>query len=258
MKVGENDCVIVMTHEPNWLLNWYWNSSSGKNVQHLICDYLKGRCKLRIAGDLHHYMRHSVTCSDKPAGIDHLLVNGCGGAFLHPTHVFKNFDKFYNASYECKAAYPSYDESSKIALANILKFRKKNWQFDFIGGFIYFILVFSLFPQCKLDQILRDDSWSGHLNSFLGTVWSSYIYMLQHSYVSSVGILILTVSSYLFVPSKISRKSRAMIGFVHVATHLSAALILMMLMELGIEICIRHHLLATSGELKAVGMRFFF
>lgn len=35
----------------------------------------------------------------------------------------------------------------QIALGNILKFRKKNWQFDFIGGIIYFILVFSMFPQ---------------------------------------------------------------------------------------------------------------
>jgi hypothetical protein len=35
----------------------------------------------------------------------------------------------------------------QIALGNILKFRKKNWQFDIIGGFIYFILVFSMFPQ---------------------------------------------------------------------------------------------------------------
>lgn len=35
----------------------------------------------------------------------------------------------------------------QIALGNILKFRKKNWQFDFIGGIIYFALVFSMFPQ---------------------------------------------------------------------------------------------------------------
>jgi hypothetical protein len=35
----------------------------------------------------------------------------------------------------------------QIALGNILKFRRKNWQFDFIGGAIYFILVFSMFPQ---------------------------------------------------------------------------------------------------------------
>jgi hypothetical protein len=35
----------------------------------------------------------------------------------------------------------------QIALANIGKFRRKNWQFDVIGGFVYFVLVFSMFPQ---------------------------------------------------------------------------------------------------------------
>ena len=39
--------------------------------------------------------------------------------------------------------------SLQIALGNILKFRKKNWQFDFIGGIIYFVVVFSLFPQVR-------------------------------------------------------------------------------------------------------------
>ncbi|KAL0392032.1 UNVERIFIED_CONTAM: hypothetical protein Sradi_2426000 [Sesamum radiatum] len=38
-----------------------------------------------------------------------------------------------------------------------------------------------------------------------------------------------------------------MIGVLHVSAHLSAALILMLLLELGIDTCIRHNLLATSG-----------
>uniref|UniRef100_A0A1D1Y2F3 Salicylate O-methyltransferase n=1 Tax=Anthurium amnicola TaxID=1678845 RepID=A0A1D1Y2F3_9ARAE len=246
-KVGENDSVIVMTHEPNWLLDWYWNGSTGKNVSHLICDYLNGRCKLRMAGDLHHYMRHSVIPSEKPAHVQHLLVNGCGGAFLHPTHVFRNFNKFYGTSYECKATYPSYDDSSRIALGNILKFRKKNWQFDFIGGIIYFILVFSMFPQCNLNHILKVDSLSGRLNSFFGTMWSAFLYMLEHSYVSLAGYVVLIIVSLLFVPSKVSRKRQAIIGVLHVSAHMAAALILMLLMELGVEMCIRHRLLATSG-----------
>lgn len=104
-----------MTHEPNWLLDWYWNDVSGKNVAHLICDHLKGRCKLRVAGDLHHYMRHSFVRSEDPVQVQHLLVNGCGGAFLHPTHVFSNFKKFYGASYETKAAYPSFEDSSRVS-----------------------------------------------------------------------------------------------------------------------------------------------
>ncbi|KAF2324413.1 hypothetical protein GH714_013765 [Hevea brasiliensis] len=183
-KVGDNDSVIIMTHEPNWLLDWYWNSVSGKNVSHLICDYLKGRCKLQIAGDLHHYMRHSYVPSDRPVHVQHLLVNGCGGAFLHPTHVFSNFKELYGTNYETKAAYPSLEDSSRIALGNILKFRKKNWQFDFIGGIIYFVLSFSTFPQCKLDHILQHDTFSGHLWSFFGTVWNAFMYVLEHSYVS--------------------------------------------------------------------------
>lgn len=112
--------MIIITHEPNWLLDWYWKDDTGKNMRHLICDFLKGRCKLRMAGDLHHYMRHSCTTqSDGPdpaAHVQHLLVNGCGGAFLHPTHVFSNFSNFYGASYGCKSAYPSFKDSSRVIL----------------------------------------------------------------------------------------------------------------------------------------------
>uniref|UniRef100_A0A0E0FXY5 Calcineurin-like phosphoesterase domain-containing protein n=1 Tax=Oryza nivara TaxID=4536 RepID=A0A0E0FXY5_ORYNI len=246
-KIGENDSVIVMTHEPNWLLDWYWKETTGKNVSHLIQDYLNGRCKLRLAGDLHHFMRHSANQIDNPTSVQHLLVNGCGGAFLHPTHVFKNFEQFSGATYECKAAYPSFDDSSGIALGNILKFRKKNWQFDTIGGFIYFILVFSMFPQCNLGHILNEETWSGRLGSFSNTIWSALLYIFEHSYVSSVGSLTLLLASYSFVPSKLSRRKRAIIGGLHVLAHLTAALLLMLLLELGIEICIRNHLLATSG-----------
>ncbi|CAK9151521.1 unnamed protein product, partial [Ilex paraguariensis] len=246
-KVGDNDSVIIMTHEPNWLLDWYWNDVTGNNITYLIRDHLKGRCKLRMAGDLHNYMRHSFVPSDKPVYVQHLLVNGCGGAFLHPTHAFRNFNKLYGTSYESKASYPSFEDSSRIALGNILKFRKKNWQFDFIGGIIYFVLTFSMFPQCELGHILQDDTFSGHLRSFFSTVWDAFMYMLGHSHVSSASALLLLIAAIMFVPSKVSRKRRAIIGILHVAAHLSAALILMLLLELGVETCIRHKLLATSG-----------
>ncbi|KAJ0442099.1 hypothetical protein HanRHA438_Chr16g0752831 [Helianthus annuus] len=41
-----------------------------------------------------------------------------------------------------KAPYLEVEDSRRIALGNILMFRKKNWQFDLIGGFIYFVLTF--------------------------------------------------------------------------------------------------------------------
>lgn len=246
-KVGEDDSVIIITHEPNWLLDWYWSESTGKNMAYLIRNCLNRRCKLRLAGDLHHYMRHSYVPSDKPVHVQHLIVNGAGGAFLHPTHVFSGFRKFYGTPYEMKAAYPSCEDSSRIALGNILKFRKKNWQFDFIGGIIYFLLAFSMFPQCELNHILREDTFSGHLKSFFGSVWDAFFYLLQSSYVSLVGALLLLIGGIYLVPPKVSRKSRVAIGLLHFSAHLSSALILMLLLELGVEMCIRHNLLATSG-----------
>lgn len=75
--------------------------------------------------------------------------------------------------------------------------------------------------------------------------------MLGSSYVSAAGAFFLLVTAITFVPSKVSRKRKAIIGILHVSAHLSAALILMLLLELGIETCIRHKLLATSGECSA-------
>lgn len=119
IQVQDDDSVIIITHEPNWLTDWYWNDVTGKNISHLISDYLRGRCKLRMAGDLHHYMRHSHVKSDGPVHVHHLLVNGCGGAFLHPTHVFSKFNKLDEVSYECKAAYPSFEDSSRVCRMSI-------------------------------------------------------------------------------------------------------------------------------------------
>ncbi|KAF5792364.1 putative calcineurin-like phosphoesterase domain, ApaH type, metallo-dependent phosphatase [Helianthus annuus] len=242
-RVKENDFVIVMTHAPNWILDSYWNDETGKNVSHLISDHLMGKCKLRIAGDLHHYMRHS---SRKPATVQHLLVNGGGGAFLHPTHVFSNHIEAYGTTYETEATYPSVQDSIRLAKDNIDKFRIENRQFDFVGGIIYFILTFSMFPLCDLDHILQDDTISGHMKNLFGAVWDAFMYMVGQSYVSFVGALILLVAAILFVPSKVSKKKRVIIGVLHVSAHIVLALVLMLLMELCIQICIRNNLLATS------------
>lgn len=78
------------------------------------------------------------------------------------------------------------------------------------------------------------------------------MYVLEHSFVSLTGVVLLLIMAIAFVPSKVSRKKRAIIGIIHVSAHLAAALILMLLMELGMETCIRHKLLATSGEILIV------
>ena len=98
---------------------------------------------------------------------------------------------------------------------------------------------------------MQDDSFSGHLRSFFGTVWNAFVYVLEHSFVSLAGVVLLLITAIAFVPSKLARKKQATIGILHVSAHLAAALILMLLLELGLETCIRHKLLATSGGLHS-------
>uniref|UniRef100_A0A7N2KRU7 Uncharacterized protein n=2 Tax=Quercus lobata TaxID=97700 RepID=A0A7N2KRU7_QUELO len=247
-----------MTHQPDWLVDWYENGDSRnngsdyqskeKNVLDLIYDILKERCKLRIAGDIHHYMHHSIDTSRESNSVypQHLLVNGCGGAFTHPTHVFRDFNKSRGVFYECKADYPSFKTSRRLALRNIWNFRKENWRFDIVGGIIYFMLVYSLFPQCELDHIFEVDSISGFLRAFFGTVWNAFMYVVDYSYVSLIATLLFLILAVAFAPSKLSLKKRIMIGILHVFAHLAVALILMLVLEVGIETFVRFNLVATT------------
>ncbi|CAI5714636.1 unnamed protein product [Peronospora destructor] len=60
-QMDPNDAVIVLTHEPRWLLNVYENKSNiDVKLSYLIEHILKGRVAVRLAGDIHNYMRHSL------------------------------------------------------------------------------------------------------------------------------------------------------------------------------------------------------
>lgn len=58
--MGPNDQAILLTHQPTWLLGWYWGKRLAPNLQQLIRRHLRGRARMHIAGDLHFYMRHSA------------------------------------------------------------------------------------------------------------------------------------------------------------------------------------------------------
>ena len=79
-------------------------------------------------------------------------------------------------------------------------------------------------------------------------MWNAFIYMMDLSYVSLGGATLLLILAVAFVPSKMSGKTRVMIGVLHVSAHLAAALILMLVLELGIETFVRHKLATTSGQ----------
>ena len=101
--------------------------------------------------------------------------------------------------------------------------------------------------QCDSFRILHEDSWGDRMNSFFIAMWNAVFEILERSYVSLTGVVTLLMVSFCFVPTKLSRRNRALLGFLHATAHITSAVLLMLLMELGIEICIRNHLLATSG-----------
>lgn len=101
--------------------------------------------------------------------------------------------------------------------------------------------------QCDLNDVLKNDNLADITRAFWKTMGRAFVQMLGHSYVSMVGTLVLLLLAVSFVPVKVSRKKRIVIGLLHVCAHLTAAMILMLLLEIGLETCVRHNLLGTSG-----------
>lgn len=87
----------------------------------------------------------------------------------------------------------------------------------------------------------------GHIQQFWSVMGHAFVDMLEDSYVSVAGFSTLLFLSILFVPVKVSRRKRVVIGLLHVGAHLTAAMMLMLLLELGIETCVRHQLLGNTG-----------
>ena len=80
--IGAQDKVVLVYPEPYWTrpIGDGADESHPKRYQRLE-GLLRDRIRLRLAGDLHHYMR-----LDSPSD-GRLVTCGCGGAFTHPTHT---------------------------------------------------------------------------------------------------------------------------------------------------------------------------
>ena len=65
-NLPESAKVILVQHDPNWVLDQYEERDSpkkertGKHVEFLMNGPLRGKVMLRLAGDVHNYMRHEV------------------------------------------------------------------------------------------------------------------------------------------------------------------------------------------------------
>ncbi len=81
-KIGTTDSVVLIYPEPYWTRPLYDGADPGNPRRYQRLEGLLGeRIRLRLAGDLHHYLRW------EGPNQGHLVTCGTGGAFTHPTHT---------------------------------------------------------------------------------------------------------------------------------------------------------------------------
>jgi len=276
--------VIVITHDPNWVLDAHRLASlptgtsseekqrdrTGKHLEYLMNTSLRGKVRLRLAGDIHNYQRHipapwaaAVTSNRSPAtraaGMPPvLIVSGGGGAFLHPTHclggeTLTSVAGTGGTDYVRACAYPSGSVSHALTMQILSKFRRRNWRFDVIGGLLYLSLAHPLFTACETSHagIATITKSSGSLQlvaAFLSdTVFNEIPYLLSSSTLSSTVFLGFVVVCIMSVDSgKVGVKF--WFGTCHAVVHLFCAAAV----NVAIEYCFA--LLSVHGNLGNDGL----
>ncbi len=91
VRIQPGDNVILLYPEPYWTRPLGDSADAGypKRYQRLEAALVAADVKIRIrlAGDLHHYVREQAGSGAELDYEDALITCGSGGAFLHPTHA---------------------------------------------------------------------------------------------------------------------------------------------------------------------------
>ena len=48
--MGPEDQVILVTHQPRWLMDWFWEEAATHNLRQLVRGHLRGRARIHLAG----------------------------------------------------------------------------------------------------------------------------------------------------------------------------------------------------------------
>ncbi len=119
IRTGHN--VILLYPEPYWTRPLGDAAGEGypKRYQRLEAELLaRGiKIRMRLAGDLHHYVRESATQGAQLDYEDLLVTCGNGGAFLHPTHAKRVTDaKVLNRLKDSNAMTPDLEKRVCVGL----------------------------------------------------------------------------------------------------------------------------------------------
>jgi hypothetical protein len=170
MKSG--DRVILCTAEPDWIYGNIYEGKKNLSVLETRLQEEKGAIiVLQLAGDLHHYRRHTLVGKDGKKGDSHLVTAGGGGAFLHPTHTHDvdtikvgKPGQLSTYALDKETEYPSRARSRWMGAWNIAFVFKNPW-FGVATGAMYTILSWVM-PTSKLGEgpfykAVPEMLWSG-------------------------------------------------------------------------------------------------
>lgn len=225
-------------------------------------------------------VKSNIRMDNPPA--EQLVVCGGGGAFLHPTHVFtparfRQRDSRVPGEYRCARAFPTASDSTTICRRNLHAFRNVNSRFDIIGGAIYYVLILSALPRCsEVSGVFEAGSLSEGLGAFATAMARTVLYIFANSRVSLIAFLLLFAICFAFakgggvgaikgVPPHARAKpeyrgyvlgvkmrlgglfTQVLCALAHAMLHLSAAVALLLLLEMGIETVIRFEGVGSAG-----------
>jgi len=160
LDLGEHANVILCHAEPHWVYEGEQARSASKfprrptRVERLE-KKLGERLRMVVAGDLHHYRRHVMyeDAPERPAR--HLVTAGGGGAFLHPTHRWRDVDadgerptKLDGRHVRLLKSYPSPATSLRLTLGALL-FPFKNPGFLAASAFVYGLVSISFLLRVR-------------------------------------------------------------------------------------------------------------
>ena len=49
-RMAEDDQAILVTHQPRWLSDWFWDETACHNLRQLVRGHLRGRARVHLAG----------------------------------------------------------------------------------------------------------------------------------------------------------------------------------------------------------------
>jgi len=221
LPIQPGDQIILCTAEPDWIYGNIYDARSNLSVLETRLQEEKGATiVLQLAGDLHHYRRHTLVGADGKKGDVHLVTAGGGGAFLHPTHThdvdeIKVGRREHIGTYALnkETEYPTRAVSRRLGVWNLAFVFKNPW-FGIATGAIYTVLSWVMPTTVLNTGTLRESIprmlWSGIegvSRAPSGLVWV-------------VGILL----AFVVFTDTHKPAYKWLAGLLHGAVHLAAAL----------------------------------